>query len=293
LGIGDDAALLERVAGKLVLSVDTCLEHTHFERDWLSLEQLGKKAIHSAVSDLAAMGARPVAVLSALVLPRGVTRTEVEALARGQAAAAKALGSIVVGGNVTRGRDLSLTTTVIGSARYPISRKGARAADRLWLLGNLGLAAAGLRLLQQGQPRARSHGAPRCLAAWRSPEALVREGLSLVKRAHAAIDVSDGLVADAGHIARASDKRIVIEERALKAALAPELIAVAKRLGVSALELALQGGEDYALLATGTARRKPKAARSIGRVEAGSGVVLEALSGEYVPVSGGFDHLSN
>src|SRR5690606_23281279 len=100
LGIGDDAALLGRVEGKLVLSVDTCLEHTHFERDWLSLEQLGAKALQSAASDLAAMGARAVAALSALVLPRGVTAREVTALAKGQAAAARALGCSIVGGNI-------------------------------------------------------------------------------------------------------------------------------------------------------------------------------------------------
>lgn len=292
LGIGDDAALLGRVEGKLVLSVDTCLEHTHFERDWLSLEQLGAKALQSAASDLAAMGARAVAALSALVLPRGVTAREVTALAKGQAAAARALGCSIVGGNIASGRDLSLTTTVIGSARHPLGRKGARVGDKLWLIGDVGLAAAGLRLLQQGRKRARTSAQRRLLEAWRCPRALVEEGLSLCGRASSAIDVSDGLAADAGHLARASGQRLVIEQRALEKHLATELIASEKQLGVSALSLALTGGEDYALLATGAARRKPRLAHSIGRVEPGCGVLLERADGELVELSGGYDHLS-
>ncbi len=291
LGIGDDAALLERVPGKLVLSVDTCLEHTHFERGWLTLEQLGAKALQSAASDLAAMGARAVAALSALVLPAGVTSRQLKALGRGQASAAKALGCVVVGGNIARGRDLSLTTTVIGTARHPLGRRGARASDKLWLLGEVGLAAAGLELLIQGRGRARSQPARCCLGAWRTPRALVREGLGLVGRASAAIDISDGLAADAAHLARASGVRVVIEQRRLERVLCAELAVIASELGTSAVGLALGGGEDYALLATGPSKRKPRAARTIGRVEPGVGVVLEESGGGRVELKGGFDHL--
>lgn len=291
LGIGDDAALLQRIAGKLVLSVDTNLEHTHFELDWLRLDQLGARALHSAASDLAAMGARPVAVLSALVLPAGVRESELKKLARGQARAAKELGCVVVGGNLARGREWSLTTTVIGSSETALSRRGASRGDAVWLVGDVGLAAAGLGLLQAGRGRARGRAASKCLRAWREPRALVTEGLALADKASAAIDISDGLVRDAGHLAQASRQRIVIEQAALQASLPPELVAVARELGVSPLELALRGGEDYALLATGKPRKRPRFARVIGRVEAGTGVFLESSSG-LRPLSGGFDHFA-
>jgi thiamine-monophosphate kinase len=292
LGIGDDAALLGRIQGKLVLSVDSAIEHTHFERDWLSPEALGARALHSAASDLAAMGAAAVAVLSALVLPADVGARELRALGKGQASAAKKLGCVVVGGNIARGRDWSVTTTVIGRAEAPIRRRGAESGHELWLIGDVGLAAAGLRLLQMGQARARKKAFKLCLEAWRSPRARVREGRLLQGRASAAIDISDGLAADAGHLARASGKRIVIDERALDRTLAPELREVAEFLRLTELDLALTGGEDYVLLATGPARRRPTFARRIGSVEDGTGVCLLRPSGERIALTGGFDHFA-
>ena len=292
LGIGDDAALLGRIQGKLVLSVDSAIEHTHFERDWLSPEALGARALHSAASDLAAMGAAAVAVLSALVLPADVGPRELRGLGKGQASAAKMLGCVVVGGNIARGRDWSVTTTVIGRAEAPIRRRGAEVGHELWLIGDVGLAAAGLRLLQMGQGRARKKAFKLCLEAWRNPRARVREGKLLVGRASAAIDISDGLAADAGHLARASGRRLVIDEKALDRTLSPELREVAEFLRVPALDLALTGGEDYVLLATGPARRRPTFARRIGSVEDGAGVRLLRPSGERIALTGGFDHFA-
>lgn len=292
LGIGDDAALLGRIQGKLVLSVDSAVEHTHFERTWLSPEELGARALQSAASDLAAMGAAAVAVLSALVLPADIGPRELKALGKGQARAAKMLGCVVVGGNIARGREWSITTTVIGRAEAPIRRRGAQAGDQIWLIGEVGMAAAGLRLLQLGRARAQKAAFKRCLAAWRAPEARVREGRLLVGRASAAIDISDGLAADARHVARASSRRLVIDETALKRVLTPELKEVAQALQLSPLELALSGGEDYALLATGPARKRPAFARAIGSVESGDGVLLQRAGGERVVLTGGYDHFS-
>jgi thiamine-monophosphate kinase len=291
VGIGDDAAVVAGAGSSLVLSIDACVEHVHFERRWLSLADVGWRATQAAASDLAAMGARPLAALSNLALPRDFTRRDLGALARGQAAAARELGCPIVGGNLTRAAELSITTAVVGTCRKPLLRSGARAGDELWCVGEVGLAAAGLAWLGSGTRKTTS-AARRCVTAWRRPQALLASGLGLQGRARACCDVSDGLARDAQHLADASKVRIVIEERALLAALAPELVSAAEGLGRSALGFALGGGEDYALLCTGHAARRPRAARRIGRVVRGRGVMLEKPSGRLVPARGGFDHLA-
>jgi thiamine-monophosphate kinase len=292
VGIGDDAAVIRAPAGRrLVWTVDVQVEHVHFERRWLSLEDVGWRSFQAAVSDLAAMGARPLAALSSLVLPPGFARTELARLARGQAAAARCAACPIVGGNLSRGSELGITTSVLGLAKRPLLRSGARAGEEIWLVGAIGLARAGLLLLER-KLRARSPAERACLAAWRRPEALLSRGDGLVRRASSAVDVSDGLAQDVRHLARASGVKLVLEERLVRRALPAELEAVSARLGEDPLALALEGGEDYALLATGPKRLRPRWARKIGRVERGRGVSLERADGRRLVVRGGFDHLA-
>ncbi len=291
VGIGDDAAVIRGSGSSLVLTIDACVEHVHFERSWLSLADVGWRATQAAVSDLAAMGARPLAALSNLALPRNFARRDLAALARGQSAAARALGCPIVGGNLTRAGELSITTAVVGSCQKPLLRSGARAGDELWCVGEIGLAGAGMAWLASGKSRTTS-AARCCVRAWRRPQALLSAGLALHGRARSCCDVSDGLARDAEHLGDASHVRIVIEERALLSVLAPELVETAESLGRSALHFALGGGEDYALLCTGPAARRPRAARRIGRVARGRGVMLEKPSGRLVAARGGFDHLA-
>src|SRR6187402_299140 len=156
LGIGDDAAVLKS-AGRWVWTVDSAVEHVHFERGWLSSADLGFRSFQAAGSDVCAMGGAPFAALSSVIFPKGFGAAELTQLARGQRAAARALGCAIVGGNLARGTELSITTTVVGSvARRALLRSGARVGDELWLCGELGLAAAGLRLLQTGTARSTS-----------------------------------------------------------------------------------------------------------------------------------------
>jgi len=295
IGIGDDAAVLRTVRGPIVWTIDTAVDGTHFDRRLLSLSEVGARSFHAAVSDLAAMGGRPLAALSNLVVPRSLGGRAVRAIAAGQARAARELGCPVVGGNLAKGEQLSVTTTALGTVSTPLLRSGARVGDELWLIGDVGLAAAGLRWLT-ARSRTRtartSRGSGACVRAWRRPRALVREGRALVGRATAAIDVSDGLAGDAAHVAEESGARLVIEEGSLRAALRPELLEVAEALGVDPLMLALAGGEDYALLATGPARARPRIAHRIGRVERGRGVRLERHDGSLVVPPSGFDHFS-
>jgi thiamine-monophosphate kinase len=297
LGIGDDAAVLKPIAGRTAWTVDTSVEGVHFDRRWLTPADIGARSFHAAVSDLAAMGARPVAALSSLIVPRGFAERELLELARGQAEASRQLGCSVVGGNLFRGGELSVTTTALGALETaPLTREGARAGDEIWLLGDAGLSAAGLRCLARALARRRSNRASQsaiavCVGAWRRPKARIRDGLRLIGRAHAVIDVSDGLGVDAGRIAAKSGVRMVLEASRLESVLRPELLAVCRLLGEDALSLAVTGGEDYSLLATGPPRSCPRGARRIGRVERGAGAVLEAEDGRRTDVSArGFDH---
>ncbi len=291
LGIGDDAAILRWAGDRVVWTVDACVEGVHFDRGWLALGDVGWRSFHAALSDLGAMGARPVAALSSLVLPAGTTRADLVALGRGQAAAARSLGCPIVGGNVSNGDVLSVTTTAIGAVRRGLTRSGARPGDGVWLLGDVGLAAAGLRLLRDGSEAWRSARAgAACVRAWRRPRARVAEGLEIGRVATAAIDVSDGLGGDVGQLASASGVRVVLDEAALRRTLRPELVAVSAAIGLDPLALALEGGEDYALVVT-TRRRCPHPASfPIGRVEAGRGAFLARPEGTLRRLGPGFEH---
>lgn len=289
VAIGDDAAVLS-ASPPWVWTVDSSVEGVHFDRRWLGWADVGARALHAAASDVVAMAGKPVAALSSLVLPAAFHDRDLAALLRGQARAARELGCPVVGGNFARGGEVSLTTTVLGRAARPLTRRGARPGDELWLVGDVGLAGAGLRLLERGASRGR--GVARCVAAWRRPRALLREGPRLAGRAHALMDVSDGLARDADGLARASGVAVVIELADLERALATELHHVAALLGQSALELALSGGEDYALLAAGPAGRRPRGALAIGRIERGEGLWLDDGARLRRSASRGWDHFS-
>jgi thiamine-monophosphate kinase len=297
VGIGDDAAVLRPGKLPLVFTVDTCVEGVHFDRSWLSLADVGWRALAAAVSDVAAMAARPVAALSSLCLPPGLGARELEQLGRGQAAAARAFGCPVAGGNLSRADVLSITTAVIGEARRPLLRSGARAGDELWLIGNVGLAAAGLELLRSRRRVPGRAAAPvrlaleQCVKAWRRPRALMAPGLTLAGRARCGADVSDGLGTDVRHLAEASGARLVIEAAALERAMPKALSRAAAALDLDPLRLMLEGGEDYALVATGPRAKRPRGARRIGRVERGRGAVLER-DGRQRPLAAGFDHLA-
>jgi thiamine-monophosphate kinase len=283
-----DAAAASPGRGRLVWTIDEQVEGTHFRRDLASWSDVGWRSFMAAASDVAAMGAVPWAALSALVVPDDVDDAALEALAAGQRAAAEAIGAAVVGGNLARGPVLSVATTLLGTCEDPVLRSGARPGDTVWLAGRVGLAAAGLRALEAGGSPSSTLSA--AIEAWRRPRALVDEGRAMRPLAHAAIDVSDGLAGDAGHIGEASGVQIVFDAAAL---LEDDVLgAAARALGADAIDLALDGGEDYALVVAG-----PVAIagfRRIGHVTEGRGVALRDVSGSTRPLaSRGYDHFTS
>lgn len=286
LGIGDDAAVLAPL-GRSVWTVDAQVEDVHFRRAWLSWRDVGYRAFQAAASDLAAMGAKPVAALCSLTLPPDFGARELAALTRGQAAASRDTGCPIVGGNLSKARVFSITTSLVGSAARPLLRSGARAGDELWLIGEVGWAALGLRALQRARQDAPSLQA--MIARWRRPHALIEDGRALVGRARAAIDISDGLAGDAAHLASESAVRICFDVAALEAGFSRSYVSAAKLLRLDPIASALAGGEDYALLACGSRARRPPTARVIGSVERGRGVVA-LRDGKRVPLGASHDH---
>ena len=290
VGIGDDAAVLDPGPDLLVWTVDAAVDGVHFRRDLLSFVDIGYRATMAAASDLAAMGAAPRGLLSALVLPSDVGDAELAELAAGQRAAADALGTAIVGGNLARGTELSITTTALGAAPRPFTRAGALPGDALWAAGALGLAAAGLVLLLAGRAPV-SPAARAAVQIWRRPEARLAAGIAARGWAHAAIDVSDGLAQDAGHLARASGVDVILDAAAI---VSPALREVAAELGDDALELALHGGEDYALVVAAPDGVGAPGFTRIGSIAPGAGEArLRREDGAIVAlVARGFDHFA-
>jgi thiamine-monophosphate kinase len=288
VAIGDDAAVLAPGAGSLVWTIDSAVEGVHFRRDWLSLEDLGWRSFMAAASDLAAMGARPRGALSALALPAGLEDDELEAIARGQAQAAQAVGTAVIGGNLSRAGELSVTTTLLGEAERPLRRQGGRSGSILALAGELGLARGGVEALTRG---IRSGATERAVQAWRRPRARIEEGRAAGPHAQAAIDVSDGLAIDAFRMALASGIAIRLSADAILRAMGPALAEIAGVLGLDPLDLALHGGEDYALIACFPPSTPPPGFIPIGTCTEGQGIMLEATDGTLRSLAPeGYDH---
>jgi thiamine-monophosphate kinase len=279
--IGDDAAVLQVPEGeKLVVSTDTSLEGVHFQRDWLDHFEIGYRATAASLSDLAAMAARPLGLMIALTLPEA-DRHEARMIATGIRDGASAVLCPIVGGDLSSGKVLSLTITALGSVARPLSRAGARPGQRVYVTGHLGGPGAALRAWRAGKvpseaDRARfAHPVPRIDAA-----------VGLAERgATSAIDVSDGLMADLGHLAAASKVGIEIE-----------LDRIPRLDGISPLEAA-SSGEEYEIVVTASevdvVQFKSEFGldlTEIGRVVAGSPRVELLKEGKQVTAPPGFDH---
>jgi len=295
LGPGDDCAVLPSSGEKLCVTTDAVVEGVHFRRGDGAMEDVGHKALAVSLSDLAAMGARPRWFLCALAAP-SLTLGEARALGRGMAALARRFQVALVGGNVSRARELSLTVTALGTAsgRAPLLRSGGRSGDVLYVSGTLGGARLGLLSLAGRFPR-RFRAAER---RQRRPEPRVALGLLAARYASCAMDVSDGFLQDVGRLLAAS--RVGAD---VLAAQLPVDASVARAFSrpVQSLRTALVGGEDYELLlgvpekrAAAFERacaRESHVVHAIGRLVRRPGLRLLGKGGSALRLQpSGFDH---
>jgi len=292
-GLGDDCAVMELGGEFLVVSTDVSVEGVHFRREWLSAEEIGWRATAAALSDIAAEGARPIGVLAAVSVPRDAPPSETSDIMRGVGGAAAGVGAVVLGGDLAGGAVRSVAVTALGRTNRPVSRAGARPGDGVWVTGALGAARAALDAFQAG----RSPG-PAAREAFMRPPSRHAAGIWLATHgAHAMLDLSDGLGADAAHLAAASGVALAIDLERTPVAGAAAAAAVAD--GVEAVLYAASGGEDYELLVAlpsefedGGAVEFEKATglaiTRIGEVRAGRGVRFR-LRGQRVAIEG-FDH---
>ncbi|OHW39562.1 thiamine-phosphate kinase [Pseudomonas sp. 06C 126] len=292
LGIGDDCALLAVPSGEqLAISTDTLVAGVHFA-DPCDPFLLGQRSLAVAVSDLAAMGAYPLAFTLALTTPT-VAADWLQLYAQGLNAMAQRCGVGLVGGDTTRG-PLSLTVTVFGRvpAGLALTRSGAQPGDLLCVGGDLGNAAGALPLVL-GQRSAAAQIAEPLLGHYWSPQPQLALGMALRGKATSALDISDGLLADCGHIAKASAVSLVIERQRL-----PLSAALLAFLGdEQARSAALSGGDDYVLVFTlpptelGSLLAEGWPVHVVGRVEAGAGVrLLDAGGHDITPAVRGYQH---
>ncbi len=302
VGSGDDAAITAP-HGRTATSVDAIVDGVHFRRATFPPDAIGHKALAVALSDLAAMGAEPGEAYVQLGLPDDMSEAELEGVADGLGAVARQAGVAVAGGDVVASPVLFLAVTVVGheaeNAKL-VTRKGAGPGDALLVTGPLGAGAAGLLLLEDERLASAvdPETAERLRARQQRPQARTEAGLALARAgASAMIDLSDGLGADAGHLASASGVRCLVELSA--DLLAPGVSEVASAAGMDPAELAL-GGEDYELLAAVPQDQLEGALAAVrttscdpalaGRVEAGEGVVLRGPTGREVS-DGGYDQV--
>jgi thiamine-monophosphate kinase len=294
MGIGDDAAVV-RIPGNLLITKDLLVENVDFRRDLHPPRLLGRKSINVSLSDIAAMGGRPLHAVLGLALPGDLDEAWLSAFLAGFRDASRDACVALVGGDISRARQIVISVTVTGEAKTFVGRGGARPGDRIFVSGTLGDAAQGLQLLEKGFRPGKDRAAGRLLKAFLDPEPRLELGAFLARRklASALIDVSDGLSVDLAHIC---------EESGVGASVELGRIPVSKELRRSSkrpLDLALNGGEDFELLFTVRPRNVARLGRvgkrlkitAIGRITAGRKILAVDPAGKKKPLQvRGYEH---
>jgi len=307
-GIGDDCAVVAQDGHQVwLLTMDTLIEGVHFDRSFHPPEKLGRKAVSVNVSDIGAMGGKPVFILLSVGMPQGFDESWFRAFAQGLTDACREYGCLLIGGDtVASPQGFTCTLTVIGEAdaAHVVYRSGAKPGDTIWVSGPLGRAAAGLELLRQGIESDND-----AFASLReqhlNPTARVKLGrlLGASGLVHAMMDLSDGLATDLAHLCKQSGVGARILSQDLPGV--PALAEVARLTGADPEQWALGGGEDYELLLTAAPSSQGRlldlghqcglTLAPVGTVVAGEGVVLirqrpGGMSETVAIAYQGFDH---
>jgi len=277
LGSGDDSAIVATSNDRFVVSTDTMVEGNDFRIDWSSAFDLGWKAVATNISDVTAMGAKPTALVVALMVPKNTEITWLEEFANGLQAAIDVLApdAEIVGGDLASANQVVVSVTAFGDleGREAKTRSGAKVGDILAVAGTLGQAACGLALLFS-EDRDAISAYDNWVDVQKRPNPPIGAGILAVE-ATSMMDISDGLAMDANRIATASGVRLDIDRQALDGYCAV-LDDVASRIGQSSLDWVVFGGEDHSLLATFPSDAKlPRGFKKIGSVSAGEGVYLD------------------
>jgi thiamine-monophosphate kinase len=275
VGPGDDTAVVATPDGRVAVTVDMLVEGKHFRRDWSTPIDIGRKAAAASLADVAAMGARPTSLVVGFGAPGDLPAAWALSLTAGMREEAAQVGAVLVGGDVVEAPQVVISVTALGDleGREPVLRSGARAGDLVAIAGRFGWSAAGLALLSRG------FRSPKVLVdAHRFPEPPYASGVEAARAgATSMIDVSDGLVADARHVAEASGVVIAIATDDWE--IPEPMQAAAAAYNVNPVSWMLSGGEDHALLATFPAGATlPPGFAIIGEVVAGEpGVVVDGV----------------
>jgi len=289
VGPGDDAAVVVAADGRVVVTCDVLVEGKHFRRDWSTPIDVGRKAAAASLADIAAMGATATSLVVGFGAPADLPAAWAVACTAGLREESALVGATLVGGDVVEAPQIVISVTALGdlAGRPPVLRSGAQVGDTVAVAGRLGWSGAGLALLS------RSFRSPRVLVeAHRFPQPPYAAGpAAAAAGATSMVDVSDGLVADAGHVAAASGVRLALESGALE--VAEPLQSAAAAFNTDPLIWILGGGEDHALLATfPPAAVLPEGFVRIGSVEelADGGPSVTVDGSAWTAGSGGHVH---
>ncbi|MFW6117395.1 MAG: thiamine-phosphate kinase [Thermoproteota archaeon] len=296
---GDDVSTYEWKEGKMaVLKTDMLVDKTDVPHG-MSLGQAARKAVVMNVSDFAAKGVKPLAILASLGLPREVTREDVEEIGRGLNAGAREYGSYIIGGDTNEASDMVISLSVFGVSRKEdlILRSGARPGDMVGVTGLFGVSSAGLKILIEDLEVPKDIRKP-LVKSVLMPHARLKEGLALAKTGSvtAGIDSSDGLAWSLHRIANASNVGVLIDN----IPIAEEVKRFAKNYRLDPLNLTFYGGEEYELVLTiksdlwGTAEKAVERVDGklipIGEVTEGKNVQLETKKGREILEDRGWEH---
>jgi thiamine-monophosphate kinase len=284
-GIGDDAAVFDLGRNKAgLLTIDSLVDKVHFDLSYTSFEDLGHKALASNLSDIAAMGGRPVLAVVSITVTRNIGLRDIENIYSGMRQLAQKYGVAICGGDTVSGRELSLTIAVYGENQKNNigKRSGARVGDAILITGNLGASQAGFDILNSKFKIKYSKSAKKHLR----PEPRVKEAQLLASKfkLHGMIDISDGLASELHHLSRESGVGLIIDQGALP--VAEEAMTASHLLKKDPLDYCLFGGEEYELLFTLPAGKSIEAKAMLNRAGTSCSIIGQVVKGSGVKMIG-------